>query len=159
MFGSSDGGDAGLGQVWQYTPTDNVGKLNERGRARAAVRVGGQGSLDGPDNMCTSPGGAIVIAEDGNLKSNFVQALLPDGTMINDRPRTWSRCSSTTSRPRASSTTRRCPTTARSAGDGIGFAEFAGPCFSPDGKWLFVNIQVPGITCAITGDWASLGSD
>ena len=24
-------------------------------------------------------------------------------------------------------------------------------------KWLFVNIQVPGITCAITGDWASLG--
>jgi secreted PhoX family phosphatase len=29
--------------------------------------------------------------------------------------------------------------------------------FSPDGEWLFVNIQVPGITCAITGDWASLG--
>ena len=33
--------------------------------------------------MCTSPGGAIVIAEDGNLKSNFVRALLPDGTLVN----------------------------------------------------------------------------
>ena len=44
-----------------------------------------------------------------------------------------------------------------SAGDGVGFSEFAGCCFSPDGQWLFVNIQVPGITCAITGDWASLG--
>ena len=38
-----------------------------------------------------------------------------------------------------------------------GYSEIAGPRFSPDGKWLFVNIQVPGITCAITGDWASLG--
>ena len=49
------------------------------------------------------------------------------------------------------------PDDGRSAGDGVGFSEFAGPCFSPDGEWLFVNIQVPGITCAITGDWASLG--
>ncbi|HVQ86655.1 MAG TPA: alkaline phosphatase PhoX, partial [Actinomycetes bacterium] len=39
----------------------------------------------------------------------------------------------------------------------IGFSEFAGPTFSPDGQWLFVNIQVPGITCAISGDWSSLG--
>jgi len=44
-----------------------------------------------------------------------------------------------------------------SAGDGIGHSEFAGPTFSPDGQWLFVNIQVPGITCAITGPWGDLG--
>jgi secreted PhoX family phosphatase len=49
------------------------------------------------------------------------------------------------------------PDDGRSAGDGIGFSEFAGPTFSPDGEWLFVNIQVPGITCAITGDWSSIG--
>jgi hypothetical protein len=42
-------------------------------------------------------------------------------------------------------------------GDGVGRSEFAGPRFSQDGTWLFVNIQVPGITCAITGDWDSLG--
>ena len=32
-------------------------------------------------------------------------------------------------------------------------AEWAGACFSPDGDWLFVNIQTPGITFAITGPW------
>jgi secreted PhoX family phosphatase len=31
--------------------------------------------------------------------------------------------------------------------------ELAGPCFSPDGSTLFVNIQSPGITFAITGPW------
>ena len=31
--------------------------------------------------------------------------------------------------------------------------EFAGPCFSPDGKWLFVNAQKAGVTLAITGPW------
>lgn len=37
-------------------------------------------------------------------------------------------------------------------------SEFAGVCFSPSGKTLFVNIQVPGLTLAITGDWRSLWS-
>ena len=36
-------------------------------------------------------------------------------------------------------------------------SEWAGATFSPDGKWLFVNNQVPGITFAITGDWQMLG--
>jgi secreted PhoX family phosphatase len=31
--------------------------------------------------------------------------------------------------------------------------EFAGACYSPDGRWLFCNIQTPGITFAITGPW------
>lgn len=32
-------------------------------------------------------------------------------------------------------------------------SEFCGACFSPDGKTLFVNIQTPGVTFAITGPW------
>jgi secreted PhoX family phosphatase len=32
----------------------------------------------------------------------------------------------------------------------------AGVCFSPDGETLFVNIQYPGMTLAITGDWTLL---
>jgi secreted PhoX family phosphatase len=32
-------------------------------------------------------------------------------------------------------------------------SEFAGACFSPDGSTLFVNIQSPGATLAITGPW------
>ncbi len=31
--------------------------------------------------------------------------------------------------------------------------ELAGACFSPDGAWLFVNIQKPGATFAIRGPW------
>jgi len=34
-------------------------------------------------------------------------------------------------------------------------SEFTGPTFSPDGKVLFVNIQEPGWTFAITGPWES----
>lgn len=32
-------------------------------------------------------------------------------------------------------------------------SELAGACFSPDGTTLFVNIQGPGLTLAITGPW------
>ncbi len=32
-------------------------------------------------------------------------------------------------------------------------SEFTGPTFSDDGRTLFVNIQTPGITLAITGPW------
>lgn len=34
-------------------------------------------------------------------------------------------------------------------------SELAGVCFSPDGETMFVNIQNPGLTLAIKGDWAS----
>jgi len=33
--------------------------------------------------------------------------------------------------------------------------ELAGGCFSPDGKWLFVNAYSPTVTFAITGPWAA----
>ncbi|MHA7819971.1 MAG: alkaline phosphatase PhoX [Erythrobacter sp.] len=33
--------------------------------------------------------------------------------------------------------------------------EPAGGCFSPDGKWLFVNAYAPTVTLAITGPWAA----
>lgn len=32
--------------------------------------------------------------------------------------------------------------------------ELAGACFSPDGKWMFVNAYAPTLTFAITGPWA-----
>ena len=38
-------------------------------------------------------------------------------------------------------------------------SEFAGVTFSPDGSTLFVNIQTPGLTLAITGPWESLYDD
>ena len=37
-------------------------------------------------------------------------------------------------------------------------SEMAGVCFSPDGEIMFVNIQFPGMTIAITGGWSTLQS-
>ena len=37
-----------------------------------------------------------------------------------------------------------------------GYSEFAGACFSPDGRTMFVNAQTPGITFAVTGPWRQL---
>ena len=156
VFGSSDGGDAGLGQVWEYVPTDNIGVPNEKGELTLLFESTARGELDGPDNMCTSPGGGIIICEDGNLRNNRVLGLRPNGTMVKIAENLvgvqqhYLEASGKLYDPTV-------PDDGKSAGDGIGFSEFAGPTFSPDGQWLFVNIQVPGITCAITGDWYSLG--
>ena len=112
--------------------------------------------MDGPDNMCTSPGGGIVICEDGDLKSNRILGLPPNGTLVTIAEnlvgvrKHYLEASGKLYDPTV-------PDDGKSAGDGIGYSEMAGPTFSPDGKWLFVNIQVPGITCAITGDWDYLG--
>lgn len=43
----------------------------------------------------------------------------------------------------------------RFAENALNGSEFAGACFSPDGKTLFVNMQSPGITFAIWGPWTS----
>ncbi|WP_293106543.1 alkaline phosphatase PhoX [Moorena sp. SIO3I6] len=39
------------------------------------------------------------------------------------------------------------------ARNAINSSEFAGACFSPNGRIMFVNIQEPGITFAIVGPW------
>ena len=35
----------------------------------------------------------------------------------------------------------------------ISHGEFAGCTWSPDGNWLFFNLQRPGATYAVTGPW------
>jgi secreted PhoX family phosphatase len=39
------------------------------------------------------------------------------------------------------------------ARNATGETELAGVCFSPVGDILFVNIQAPGLTVAVTGPW------
>lgn len=82
--------------------------------------------LTNGDNLCPAPWGGIVICED-----------LIDATFS---PAAHVRCVT----PEG-----RIHTLARNRNDG----EFAGGCFSPDGKWFFVNIMAEGLTLAITGPW------
>jgi hypothetical protein len=56
VFDSSDGGDAGLGQIWEYTPKTNIGEADEEGELVLLYESTDKLQLDGPDNMCTSPG-------------------------------------------------------------------------------------------------------
>ena len=88
----------------------------------------GADTLDLCDNLAVTPWGDLMICEDGR-GDNYLRGLTPDGAIYDF---------------------------ARNAHEDS--AEFCGACFSPDGSTLFVNVQVPGFTYAITGPWESLRS-
>ena len=125
---STTGGEAEAGQVWEYDPRGE--------RIRLVFESPGREVLDMPDNLCVSPRGALVLCEDGET-DNFVRGLTLDGKLF----------------PIARNDVVL-------AGERGGFSgdyrdnEFAGATYSPDGRWLFFNIQTPGITFAVTGPWA-----
>jgi secreted PhoX family phosphatase len=84
--------------------------------------------IDMPDNMCIAPWGGLVVCEDGGSPgNNFLRLVTPEGAIT---------------------------TFARNAH--IRNGEFCGVCFSPDGKTMFVNVQTPGFTFAVTGPWREL---
>jgi secreted PhoX family phosphatase len=88
-------------------------------------------TFDGPDNVTVTPWGTLVLAEDGTRASHVLSAVPGGPTYAIARNQL------------SNGTANGAPT----------YSEFTGPVFSPDGKILFVNIQAPGITLAITGPW------
>jgi secreted PhoX family phosphatase len=79
--------------------------------------------LDSPDNICVSPRGGLVLCEDGSGQE-YLHGLTTDGSIF------------------------------RFAENLMGESEWAGATFEPkNGNWLFVSIQSPGLTFAITGPW------
>jgi uncharacterized protein len=129
---STTGGHMAAGQVWRYLPDDEVISL--------LYESPGAMVLDHPDNLCATPGGGLLLCEDGRREGQLIHGLRPDGTLF-----------------RFARNDVVLP--AAGGGDRQDFrgSEWAGACFSPDGRWLFVNIQTPGITFAITGPWSELG--
>ncbi len=122
---STSGGDKGHGQVFQYDPAEETIRLIFESPSKEV--------LDSPDNMCVSRSGDIVLCEDGSQVPQRIHRLSPAGELtplvannaiVNDRRRGI-------------------------RGDFRG-KEWAGVCISPDDKWLFANLQTPGITFAIS---------
>ena len=75
-FVATEGGDAGVGQVWQYRPTGaNSGEL------ALIFESPGRTVLDCPDNICTTPRGGLVICEDGQAEQ-FLRGLTRDGRIF-----------------------------------------------------------------------------
>ena len=59
-FVSTSGGDAQLGQVWEYNPAAE--------QLRLLFESPGSDVLDMPDNICVSPRGGLVLCEDGDQR-------------------------------------------------------------------------------------------
>ena len=125
----STSGGTGQGQIWVYdTCYDTITLLFQS--PSAAV-------LNAPDNITVSPRGGLVLCEDGSGEE-FMHGLTVDGEIF----------------PFAKNNVVLNGQRNGFVGDFRG-SEFAGACYSPDGKWLFTNVQSPGITFAITGPWSN----
>jgi len=126
-FVSTSGGNAECGQVWSYEPGAERLTLVYESPHRAV--------LDYPDNVVLSRPGGLLLCEDGE-NTEFLHGLTLDGQL-------YRFCQN-----RVGHTGQRNDV----YGDFTN-AEFCGACFDPTGHWLFVNIQKPGLTFAITGPW------
>jgi secreted PhoX family phosphatase len=125
----STSGGIGQGQVWEYDPAAEV--------IRLLLQSPGAAVLNAPDNITVSPRGGLVLCEDGSGEE-FLHGLTVEGEIF-----------------------RFAQNNIVLNGERNGFigdftgSEWAGACYSPDGRWLFANVQSPGITFAITGPWMS----
>ncbi|MDQ3305042.1 MAG: PhoX family protein [Actinomycetota bacterium] len=124
-FNSTSGGEAGLGQVWEYRPLGGSSPFASRfgGLLTLIFESPGASLLDSPDNITVTPRGGLALCEDGD-DEQFVRGISVDGRIFDFALNLVSENED---------------------------KEFAGACYSPDGTVLFVNIQTPGISFAITG--------
>lgn len=71
-FCATNGGAAGLGQVWRYVPAQETIEL--------FVESQSENELDGPDNIVVSPHGDLIICEDGD-NDQFLVGVTPNGQL------------------------------------------------------------------------------
>jgi secreted PhoX family phosphatase len=127
-FDSTSGGGAGVGQIWFYNPSEQTLTMMYESPSSDV--------LDSPDNITISPNGSLLLCEDGGSPIQRLHGLTMLGEIF----------------PFAENNI-----VLNGQKGFIGdfrSQEWAGATFSQDSKWLFVNIQTPGITFAITGPWS-----
>ncbi|MEO9634071.1 MAG: alkaline phosphatase PhoX [Parasphingorhabdus sp.] len=126
-FTCTEGGPQRVGQIWRYTPDQGPDSGPESGGSlQLFFESTSADSLDMCDNMVVAPWNDIILCEDGR-GDQYLRGLSPDGKIYD---------------------------IARNAHKDQ--SEFCGACFSPDGQTMFVNVQEPGYTYAITGPWETL---
>lgn len=128
FFTSTDGGDARCGQVFVFRPSEQVLELFYESPSSAV--------LDYPDNLCVGPRGLVVLCEDSKQPVQRLWGLDRQGGLF-ELARNHVLLDG-----QAAALGHK--------GDFRG-AEWAGACFSPDGRTLFANVYKPGFTVAISG--------
>jgi uncharacterized protein len=142
-FSSTNGGDAGHGQIWEYRHAGRSG-----GHLRLVYETPDPEVLTFPDNINVTPRGGLVLCEDTSYvrtRRNF----LDDGT--GRAPFSEQKLKGLTRDDRIFDL----------AVNVVDDREWAGACWSRRGRYLFVNTQgetrepgtVPGRTYAIWGPW------
>lgn len=124
-FACTTGGKAKIGQIFSYRPSPHEGTDREASEPAMLELF-----IEPNDASLIEMADNLTVAPNGDL------FICEDG-------------------PEADGITRVTPEgrLERFAMNRTNTSEFAGPCFSPDGSTLFVNIQNPGATLAITGPW------
>ena len=133
--GASSTFGPGFGQIWVL----NLKRMTltlvfEAPPVDGRVEPGNLPKLSLPDNIAISPRGGLVMCEDGTIDEpdrgvgfqiphNFIRGLSRKGELFDF------------------------------AENILNDSEFTGACFSPDGDRMFVNIQDPGYTIEIRGDF------
>jgi secreted PhoX family phosphatase len=125
FFACTSGGKNGTGQIFKYVPSKFEGQFREK----------------------ESPAKLELFLEPNNIDTfqhcdNLTISPWGDVIICEDKHD-----------PRIIGITPKGDTYLIAKNIGYRESEFAGPVFSPSGNTLFVNIQHPGLTLAITGPW------
>ena len=130
----------GEGQVFEYDPSRETVKLIYDSPTAQ--------ELDNPDNITVTPRGGLLLCEDAAGDNVFGERLV--GLTLDGKTFTFG-INNINFLAGGVGTPPNSTILARDYRNN----EWAGACYSPDGNWLFVNIQTPGVTFAITGPWKS----
>ena len=124
-FTCTSGGKNKLGQIYIYTPSPYEGGKNEKSNPGKLELI-----VEPVDSEIMDMCDNITVTPWGDMiicedgkGTDYLLGVKPDGTIY------------------------------KFAKNTLNNKEFAGSIFSPNGKILFVNIQLPGLTLAITGPW------
>lgn len=131
-FVSTGGGNANAGQVFAYDPRANTLTLIWESVPRASL-----GYTDPSWNLGGNDGGFVLAAPDNVCVG-------PDGRVY------LCEDGSGVEKVVGLNADGELFEAARNV---LNDSEFAGSCFSHDGRFMFVNIQSPGLTCVVRGNW------
>lgn len=138
----TSGGPVSQGTIWELDLASQVLKCIYSSPSESVGNMG--------DNITVSPKGGILICEDGgNPTDEFGTGLRLMSLHGDGQVSIFAKNNIVTTSAQMTAAGKL----ASLAGDHRG-NEFCGACFDPSGRYLFVNIQTPGVTFAITGPWA-----